>query len=45
MHNYSSGSSLIKPKDESDKEQRMNVIGQNGNDGVTMAATSEIDNL
>ena len=68
MHNYSSGSSLIKPKDESEidtptievvdgklkvvnqkymssdeltelieaieKEQRMNVIGQNGNDGL-----------
>ena len=32
MHNYSSVSSLIEPKDESDNEQRMNVIGQNGND-------------
>ena len=34
MHNYSSVSSLIEPKDEGDKEQRMNVIGQNGNDGL-----------
>ena len=46
MYDYSSGSSLIKPKDESEKqrgitiinidqaEQRMNVIGQNGNDGL-----------
>ncbi len=78
MHNYSSGSSLIKPKDESEidtptievvdgnlkvvnqkfmssdelielseaiqKEQRMNVIGQNGNDGLHYKFWEEMNN-
>ena len=78
MHNYSSGSSLIKPKDESEidtpivevvdgklklvnqkymssdelielseaiqKEQRMNVIGQNGNDGLHYGFWEDMNN-
>ncbi len=44
MNNYSSGSSLIKPKDESNKEQRMNVIGQNGNDGLHYQFWEEMNN-
>ena len=78
MHNYSSVSSLIKPKDESEidtpiievvdgnlkvanqkcmssdelielseaiqKEQRMNVIGQNGNDGLHYGFWEQINN-
>jgi hypothetical protein len=73
MHNYSSGSSLIKPKEE-DKayykefadnhrpilinklfseeteesvkeiEQRMNVIGQNGNDGLHYGFWEDMNN-
>ena len=71
MHNYSSVSSLIEPKDEGDKErfdcyemhaysrfdgcviqckecedkeQRMNVIGQNGNDGLHYGFWEDMNN-
>ena len=45
MFDYSeSFYNLIKPKDENDKEQRMNVIGQNGNDGLHYGFWEDMNN-